>query len=232
MMIKFKLNRKLEVYAQDNLKIGASTVQDEGKESIYISYPMGPGGAFTLTPGDTIKVTYCGEGNKFYEFVTEVDEIVTDDRIPLVKIYKPSDYEVIKKRKYVRVPIILDVQFLVVDDIKDIPNLKPEKLKKIYRPQQWVNGYAYDISAGGLGAVIQEPIGYNKRLVCIIKDSYFDRAYIGKIVRASEKRQGERKLYSIGVEFLNLDYPSEEKLVRYIFQKMREQLKFRQSESE
>ncbi len=226
-MIDFKLNRKIEVYAEDELKMGASTVQDEGEESIYISYPMGTKGHFVLTPGDTIKVMYCGDGNKYYKFMTEVDSIVTDDQIPLIKINKPIDYEVIQRRRYVRIPIMLDVQVYVIEEKNDIGDIKPDELKKTYKSPKWIKGYTYDISAGGLGVVLQEPVEYGKEIFCIILDEYFDTDYIGKAVRVIEKKQAGRKLYNIGVQFQGLDYQSEEKLVKYIFQKMREQLQVR-----
>ncbi len=226
-MIDFKLNRKIEVYAENELKMGASTVKDAGEESIFISYPMGPKGHVALTPGDIIKITYCGDENKFYEFMAEVDSIVTDDLTPLIKINKPSDYEVVQKREYVRIPIVLDVEFAIMHEKTKIDNMKSNELKKSYKSKRWMKGYACDISAGGIGVVMQEPVEYGKKIICIILDEYFDRGYTGRVVRVTEKMQGGKKLYTVGVQFLGLDYQAEEKLVKYIFQKMRKQLKVR-----
>lgn len=226
-MINFKLNRKIEVYSEDELKMGDSTVQDEDESSISISLPMGPNGHIDLVPGEIIRAMYCGEGNKSYEFMTEVGTIISDDRIPLIKINKPSEYQIIQRREFVRIPIMLDIQFFVIDEKMSIVHKTSDELKSLYKSKKWIKGYAYDISGGGLGAVLHEPVDYGKQIACLIEDEYFDTGFIGKVVRSIQLKQSGKKLHKIGLQFLGLDYRSEEKLVKYTFQKMREQLKVR-----
>ncbi len=226
-MISFKLNKKIEIYAEDEIKMGDSTVQDEDENSIFISFPMGPNGSTKLAPGDIIRATYCGNGNKFYEFMTEVESIVSDDRIPLIKINKPSEYQVIQRREFVRIPIMLDIQIFIVDEKINIADMTPGEIKTMYKSKKWIRGYAYDLSAGGLGAVLQEPVDYGEHILCIISDPYFNTGFIGSVVRNSVSKQAGKKLYKMGLQFMGLDYRTEEKLVKYIFQKMREQLKVR-----
>lgn len=226
-MINFKLNRKIEVYSEDELKMGDSTVQDEDELSISISLPMGPNGHIKLEPGETIRTLYCGEGSRFYEFMTKVDTIVSDDRIPLIKINKPEEYHIIQRREFVRVSIMLDIQLFVIDEKMSIANKTAAELEMLYKSKKWIKGYAYDISGGGLGAVLQEPVDYGKQVACLIKDDYFDTGFIGKVVRSAQIKQSGKKLHKIGLHFLGLDYRSEDKLVKYTFQKMREQLKVR-----
>lgn len=227
MMISFKLNRKIEIYSEDELKMGDSTVQDEDNESIFISFPMGRNGQIKLTPGEIIRAMYSGEDTKIYEFMTVVDALITDDRIPLVKIHKPREYQVIQRREFVRIPIMLDIEFFIIDQKLNIAGKSPDELKHIYGSKKWIKGYAYDLSAGGLGAVLQESVDYGKQILCIISDEYFETGFMGKVVRSSKNKQSGKKIYKIGVQFMGLDYQSEEKLVKYIFQKMREQLKVR-----
>lgn len=226
-MISFKLNKKIQIYTENEMKMGDSTVQDEDENNVFISVPMGPGGNVKLVPGDIIRATYCGPGNKFYEFMTEVDSIVSDDRIPLIKINKPKEYQVIQRREFVRIPIMLDIKIFVADEDTDISKIKPDKLKSMYESEKWIGGYAFDLSAGGLGSVLLEPIDYGRHIFCMILDPYFDTGFRGKIVRSTTTKKAGKKLYKIGVQFIGLDYRTEEKLVKYIFQKMREQLKVR-----
>lgn len=226
-MINFVLNKKIQVFTEDELKMGNSTVQDEDDISVYISFPMGSKGLIKLQPGEIIRAVYTGEGNKLYEFITEVKEIITDDRIPLIKINKPSEYQTVQRREFVRIPIMLDIELFVLDENIKIKNKTQEELKSLLKSQKMIKGYAYDLSAGGLGAILPESVDYGKELVCLILDDYFENGFIGKVVRSTQNKQADKKLYRVGVQFLDLNYQTEEKLVKYIFGKMRDQLKVR-----
>ncbi|PAB56217.1 flagellar brake protein [Anaeromicrobium sediminis] len=227
-MISFKLNRKIEIYSEDELKMGDSTVQDEDEKSIYISCPIGNNGHMKLVPGEIIRAMYCGEDNKVYGFMTEAATIISDDNIPLIKVNKPSEYEIIPRREFVRIPIMLDIQIFVIDEKISIAHKTPDELKEIYKYKKWIKGYTYDFSAGGLGAVVEESVDYGKEILCLVGDECFHKGFIGKVVRTSRNKAG-KKLYKMGVQFVGLDYQCREKLVKYTFQKMREQLKVRSS---
>lgn len=226
-MISFKLNSEIGIYSEDKNKMGESTVQGEDEASIFVSLEIGADNHIDLSPGKTMKITYCGEDSKFYEFMTEVEIIRSDDRRILIRINKPSEYQIIQRREFVRIPTMLDIQFFIMDEKVNIDYKKTDKLIKLYQAEEWIKGYAYDLSAGGLGAALQESVDHGKKILCFISDDDFDTGYTGKIVHACINEQDGKKLYKIGVQFLGLDYDSKEKLVQYIFRKMRKQLKVR-----
>lgn len=226
-MISFKLNSEISIYSEDEYKMGDSTVQGEDDASILVSLEIGADDHIDLSLDETMKITYCSEDSKFYEFMTEVELIRSDDRRLLIKINKPSEYQVVQRREFVRVPTMLDIQFFIIDEKISDDHKKTDELIKLYKSKEWIKGYAYDLSAGGLGAALQESIDHGKKILCFISDDDFDTGFTGKIVHACINEQDGNALYKIGVQFLGLDYDAKEKLVQYIFKKMRKQLKVR-----
>ncbi|MCG8485711.1 MAG: ATP-binding protein [Clostridia bacterium] len=215
-MINFKINRKIEIYSADELKMGDSTIQDEDEKSIYISFPIGLKGKMRLKPKEMIRAMYYSENKKLYEFVTQVEDNNIENGMQLIKLNKPKNYEAIEGRKFARIPIMLNIRFVELDEKLGFDHIGPDELKKLCQSKKWMKGYAYDISAGGFGAVIQESLEHGKQIFCLIDDEYFDTGFIGKVVRSVQKNQSGKKLYKIGVQFSDLDYTSEQKLVRYI----------------
>ncbi len=228
MSIVFKVNRKIEIYSLDNKKIGNSTVQDEDENHIFISIPIGENGYGDLKPAEKIKAMYCGEELKVFSFVSEIKETIKD-QILLVKISKPEEYETIQRRQFVRIPLMIDIEYLVMEEEEmiDIGKLSVPQVKSIYKNRKWKQGYTYDLSAGGAGVVLKEALKMNEKVICLLRDGKFQEAVTGEVIRVSKNEQARNKLYRSGISFQNLDLRSEEKIVQYIFRKMREQLKIR-----
>lgn len=226
MTIIFKMNRKIEVFSLDDKKIGDSTVQDEDENCIAISVPFGPKGFKSLHPGEKVRAIYCGDDNKVYDFVSEVIDF-KKDHILLIKLSKPEEYDVIQRRQYVRIPIMLDMEYCILEEMVDIKNVSASEVKKIYKDFKWKKGYTYDLSAGGTGTVFQEAVALGNKVLFFFKDDELKSAFIGEVVRVITNTHAGDKLFKIGIRFMNLEYQTEEKLVQYIFQKMRDHLKVR-----
>ncbi len=226
MTIVFKMNRRIELFSLDNKKIGNSTIQDEDSGHIFISIPMGKDGYGYLQPGEKVKATYCGENNKIFSFVSEIVENIKD-QIPLIKLKKVEEYETIQRRRNVRIPLMIDFEYFIIDESIDIGEISVFELEDIYEHKKWKKGYTYDLSAGGAGIVIKESLQIGNELFCVLKDDHFHEAITGKIIRITKNEHAGDRLFRAGICFINMDYQIEEKLVRYIFQKMREQLKVR-----
>ncbi len=226
MTIVFKMNRRIELFSLEDEKIGNSTIQDEDRGHIFISIPMGKNGYGYLQPGEKVKATYCGENNKIFSFVSEIVETIKD-QIPLIKLKKVEEYEIIQRRRYVRIPLMIDFEYFIMKERIDIGKTPVPELKEIYKYKKWKQGYTYDLSAGGAGVVIKDPLQMGDELFCILEDDNFQEAVEGKVIRINKNEHAGDRLYRIGICFTNMDYQVEEKLVRYIFQKMREQLKVR-----
>lgn len=226
MTITFKMNRKVEVYTLDEKKIGDSTIQDEDDQYFYISIPMSSNNAVKLHTGDEIRAMYCDEDNKVFSFISQVYDSV-QDTIPLVKLNKPDDYEVIQRRQYVRIPLMIDFEYIRLKENFNTDRKSVEQVKESFNKEEWKKGYTYDLSAGGAGVVLHDALETKERILCILSDGDFRIAVIGDVMRVSKNSHAGDRLYKTGVCFRNLDFHTEEKIVRYIFTKMREQLKVR-----
>lgn len=226
MAIKFKMNRRIEILTENEKKIGNSTVQDEDENYVYISVPFDSNGIGQIKPGDKIVALYSDDDNKLYNFETEVHGF-TQDRIPLVKILKSEEYEVIQRRQHVRIPVLMDVEYIILDDIRDIHNKSIPEIKEIYEDKKWEKGYTFDLSAGGMGVIMRHSVEMDDKLLFIINDVNLNISVTGKVTRVVKNKDSRKLLYRIGICFTNLNFNKEEKVIRFIFLKMREQLKVR-----
>lgn len=226
MTVKFKMNKKVEVYTLDDKKIGDSTVQDEDEQYFYISIPLGSKSKEKIHTGEKIRALYCGEDNKLFSFIAEVAEAV-QDRIPLIKLNKPDTYKIIQRREFVRIPLMIDFEYAIIEKSVKLNNKSVEEVKNDFKDYKWRMGYTYDLSAGGAGVILHEDLETNQQVLAIISDEDFNIVVKGKVMRISKNSSTDNRLYRTGICFIDLDFTTKETIVKYIFEKMREQLKVR-----
>lgn len=226
MTIKFKMNKKVEVYTLDDKKVGDSTVQDEDEQYLYISIPLGSRNREKIYTGEKIRALYCGEDNKLFSFIVEVADAV-QDQIPLIKLNKPDTYEVVQRREFVRIPIMIDFEYTIIEERVKLNKKSAEEVKSMFENYEWKKGYTYDLSAGGAGVILHEYLESNKGVIAVISDEDFEVVVTGKIMRSSKNSSVDNRLYRTGVCFVDLNFATKETIVKYIFEKMRAQLKVR-----
>lgn len=202
--LKFIINSKIEISWNDGYY--KSNIENVDENSIYISIPIKEGQYIPLRKGEQIEVVYYYD-NDIYKFYT----VVTDrqiDRIPLILLAKPKEVFKVQRRKFVRVPIVRNIEYAKVEKNT---SLKPLKAIMV------------DLSGGGIRIKINEDIKLGNKLITYIPLGQEQLILKGEVVRL-EKGEDTKK-YICGVNFTELDERSREKLIRFIFQLMREQMK-------
>lgn len=203
----FQINNKIEIFYDD--KYFRSTIQDYNQNNIAISIPYKEGIYLPLTTGDPLDCLYCNNKST-YQFDTYVIGRKFEG-IPMLLIGMPKDLKEVQRRQCVRISLF-----------KDILYCKAEIMDKLHVYNPLLKAVMLDLSANGMKVVIQENLILEEKLQFSIN---LDEEIIylnGKVIRI-EKGENNTNIY--GIEFIEIDRNTDEKIVKFIFAKMRSQMK-------
>ncbi|EJO5346007.1 PilZ domain-containing protein [Clostridium botulinum] len=212
---EFKVNNRVEIEWDDGYY--KSIIQDLSEDNIYISIPCNEGKYLPLNRNDKITVFYF-HGEKIFKFKT----IVTGrkvDKILLISLKRPQKMKRIQRRNFVRINLILKTYGALINNRKD--------LKEIYYGNSCNTEFDFfdaniiDISGGGVKLSTKKEIDFGEEIIVNIPFDKKDNTVVkGKIIR----KQKEKENYIYGVKFLDIDALTREKIIKFIFSKMRKQV--------
>lgn len=210
--VKFSINNKVEVLWKDG--IYKSRIEDLSDISITINIPVNDGSYLTLSSGEMVEVLYY-EGNEIYKFVTTVKGRKFD-RVPLIVLDYPTEVYETQRRNHVRISCIIDAKvYKLKDSSININNFKIPEASK-------AKAVLTDLSGGGAKVKTNLELKNGDIIVLYFKLDENEFSIKGKIVR-SIKEEGIN--YICGVSFMEMESKTIDSIIRYIFLKMREQLK-------
>lgn len=191
---------------------------------LYITQPVRKGQSRSLRMGSPVRVVYIGE-DKLYGFMTEVTDEVQDN-ILLYQLPIPSAVEQVQRRRFVRIPLTIDIRYVPLKEgermldeelyIEDLERYYSDRIRK---------GLTVDLSGQGIGIVTREAYGVDQGMIVIIEHPKLVMAVQGRIRRVfSNPEQGN---YRLGVEFTQIGNRQKEKIIQFVFEKMRAQMKMR-----
>lgn len=209
--IKFKINNKVEIIYGDD--IYTCDVQDIKDGYLAVSIPIKDNQYLPLQKGERIDVLYY-EGSSLYEFTSLVSDRQRSN-IPLIWMVIPEKFKKIQRRKYVRVSVLLNVKCAVIP--KEFL-LNKDNISKL----KFFEGTAVDLSGGGLRLITKYNMERDNTLLMALPFSDGGILVKGKVMRIDED---EMKNVVCGINFADLKAYEQEKIIGYVFQTMREQMK-------
>lgn len=187
----------------------SSTVQDIGTGTLSIAVPTQGPNPLVLGRGEKVRVTFVNQMSR-YEFTTTVVGW-RHDNIPLYELLIPSELKRIQLREFVRVPVMMDVDYAVDAGEGERPSYK--------------KCTALDISGGGMRLLTKKEIpagtGLFLRFVLPLKTGPETMELKGKVVRSWS--DPETKNYQCGVQFLGISRRQQDLIVRFVLFKLSEQ---------
>ena len=209
--VNFAVNKKLEILIDD--KYFNTNIQDITEEYIAISIPINAGEYVPLSKGTIIEVVYYEEEN-LYKFQSSVIGRKFEN-IPILLIAKPKEIKKIQRRKYVRVPIVNTVKY---KNLKNEPRTNPKTVES----SEYLQAVLLDLSGGGLRLKVSEEIKLNDFLLISLTVDSEDILIVGQAMRIVKDDEGR---FTCGLSFEFLDNSTRERIIKFIFQLMREQMK-------
>lgn len=202
--LKFTINNKVEISWDDGYY--KSNIENVDDKFIYISIPIKEGQYIPLRKFEQVEVIYY-QGNDIYKFYTTVVDRKVDV-IPIIVLAFPKEVFKVQRRKFVRVPIVCTVEYSKLEN----------------KTQNVVRGIMVDLSGGGMRIKLsndQLSIGNLIKVYIPVGDDNVEVK--GEVVRV--EKDDPNKMNICGINFLDLDDRNREKIIRFIFQVMRDQMK-------
>ncbi|MBU3190567.1 flagellar brake domain-containing protein [Clostridium bowmanii] len=209
--VDFAINKKLEILVDE--KYYNTNIQDLTEEYIAISIPINAGQYVPLSKGTIMDIIYYEEEN-LYKFKSSVIGRKFEN-IPILLISKPKEIIKIQRRKYVRVPLLKATKY---KNLKNQPNINPKTIEK----SEFLRAVLVDLSGGGMKVRVSEEIKMNDFILLDLVVNEEDIIIVGQAKRIQKDDEGR---FVCGLSFEFVDSPTRERIIKYTFQLMREQMK-------
>lgn len=215
--VNFNMNSKCEILIDEDNSVYKSSIQDMGEDYIGIAIPICEGKYAPLKENEQVTVVYYDKDN-LYGFNTNVIGRKRDT-IPIILLSVPKSIKKIQRRKFFRVNLLKDVEYLKVD--KDLSASTFNKLIK--NPKNFTKALMIDLSGGGIRLKTKEEIKSGDRFIIKISLDNEDVFVIDDCIRVYKDL--DSNLYVSGFTFVNIDAKVQDKIIAYVFRVMREQMK-------
>ncbi|MBM7854228.1 c-di-GMP-binding flagellar brake protein YcgR [Desulfohalotomaculum tongense] len=209
---QYKIGQKITVVRKSDTK-GVeynSTIQNIKNDFLYISVPYNEERPLILIRNEKVLIKYVAKSAAYRFTSSYAGTYKESESLRLYKFTAPreEDIERIQMRGFVRVPVSMEVQYLLPD------SEEPRK------------GLSVDLSAGGMKLATKSRLEVNTEL-----DLYFQlpskKQVLHMPVRAKVLRcelvNDETKVYHAGLKFLNVHRKMEDTICSFVFEKQMEQ---------
>lgn len=218
---KLKINHKVEfIFEEGNL--GSSLIQDVQEEYFLITIPMNGLRKKMLQEGEEMNGIYYGEDKNVYMFECIVlDRIV--ERIPLYKLSMPETFMRIQRRNFVRIPATIPL--LYMENTSELEEkIQKQELRDIEESfsGRWQRGNTLDLSGGGMKIHTKKPLKINQQIFCILQSKELYMGIKGKVIRCIPVIKDRQISYHLGIKFIDIPESKREKIIAFIFKKLRE----------
>lgn len=212
--LKFIINSKIELYYGDNYY--KSIIEDVQDNFISISIPTKDGEYVPLRKGEMIEVIYYYRYN-IYKFYSQViDRKITN--IPVILIEHPKEIFKIQRRKFVRVPIVCSIVYSKLDMENET-----FKANKYLRSNETFKAIMVDLSGSGMKIKVKGELNTGDIILASIPIETENVALKGEVVRVDKDEENRLNVY--GINFIDIEDNFREKLIKFIFKVMRQQMK-------
>ncbi len=203
--LKFTINSKVEISWNDSYY--KSNIEDvTTDETIAISIPIRDGQYVPLRKGEQVEVLYYYDKDIYKFYTAVVDRKV--DGIPVILLAYPKEVFKVQRRRFVRIPIVCIIEYAKLEE-----SLKYKALKAVM----------VDLSGGGMRVKLSEQVNLGDKLKAAIPIGADLLEVNGEVVRIEKDADDKRNI--CGISFVDLEDRVREKIIRHIFQKMREQMR-------
>ncbi|MDF9407010.1 MAG: Flagellar brake protein YcgR [Pelotomaculum sp. PtaB.Bin013] len=182
-----------------------SNIQDVQKGKFYITIPYQKANPLILSKGDRVIVNIVLQGARI-EFISAMLGRRVDN-IPLYSLSWPDDYNRVQDRKFVRLPVIMDIFYAEVPKEGESP--------------RYIKSSVQDISGGGVRMLVKNIYEAGTALLMkfnlLLGDKSEEIAVSGKVVRSGKI---SATAISAAVEFTNITNRQQDIIVRFILNRL------------
>lgn len=221
-MEKVKLDKYLTVDSRIEVKLEGdegkyykSMIQGVRNRLLLIVAPYRGRENLSLHKGDNVEVILVAQNEKVLFPAQVVGRVQTPFHGFVLQA--PEEGKRIQMRAFVRIKLLLDLQWGLVEDTVD----SGQDLEQI----EFHEAIMVDLSGGGAGFVSHVPLAEDTRIllrfILPLKNNEREMSVMAVVRRCVP--MDEPNKYSVGVSFVGLSTREQDLIVEYVFQKQREQ---------
>ncbi|NLZ93484.1 MAG: hypothetical protein GX922_05665 [Firmicutes bacterium] len=202
---KLFLGQKITVSAQPQDDVYLSMIQEIEEQTLAITLPVLHGQYLLLHQGDSIQVQFTSE-DAAYAFTSTVVDRKKSGEVSLLLITRPSTITRSQRRQLFRMPLVMPCYFtLPHEDVKE----------------QQFKGKTRDLSGSGLRFTCEQPLQRDDLLTVsfTLPGETKQEFKLPSLVRWSKKCA--ENMITVGVKFIEISYAEQEKIISYIFARLR-----------
>ncbi|MGB9660817.1 MAG: flagellar brake protein [Moorellaceae bacterium] len=210
-----RINRKITITQPRSGKSFSTVIQDVAEEYFAVLAPEVT--EVVLSIGEKVKAVVPAPDAK-YEFETTLARQAFDP-VFLYYFHTPQAVRRIQERTFVRAKAALEISYTVLTDpsLEELPvgMLLPDK-----------KAYTVDLSGGGVQLILREKPEIDSLLLLSLPlpDGQETPLLVrGRVKRAVPRVIKGQECYEVGVAFEGLTYKEEDRLVSFVFQRLREE---------
>lgn len=219
MSISFlKINDKIELVFPEWQNI-IGLIQEIGEDYLYIAIPINQTNLKSLIVGNNVEAIITNKDKIVGFKVRIIGKRI--DNIPMYKLKIFSEFYEIQRRDNVRMACSFSIYYST--DINKIDQQQQQDYNEYFR-EHFKEGIMLDISAGGAYFSTKERLDNNSNIIIgfqLEKDYFILKA---RIIYLTLNYRDNIINYHYGIEFCNISQKNTEKIVCYIFEKMRRQI--------
>ena len=203
--IELKINSLVEIYNEDIMY--KCVVQDIKDEYMLINIPIAEGNYLHFNKGDILELNYCGKRGYYYfecNFIGKEKE----NNMPMYKISKPYNIKIVQRRNYFRVDLIEECYY--------------SKIQENEEEKCWHQGLILDLSGGGMKIQTRGILNAGDSINLRIPEDDYEIELKTEVIREI-KQENIGHIY--GINFINLDENTRDKIVKKVFTHLRKQIK-------
>lgn len=214
--IELLVNQRIEIL--DNNLTYRCNVQDIQNGYVIINMPISGSKYYVMHPGTSLEF-YAFSNKEVYKCRSVVLGKKEENNIHLIILSSPEVIEKVQRREYFRLPISMEANYCLLSETSQYSNLKDIPSGYFNKMNKCITA---DISGGGIRIITREPVLVDRNILVSIKIPD-DINLLCSVVRVEHDKI--EKLYRVSLRFVNIDERVRDKIIKYIFDKLREQSK-------
>lgn len=212
---KLFLNQNIDVSKEGSNEWYASSIQDIRDGKLFIAIPARATYKLIIHNKEKVYVNFV-QNNTFFRFTTTCLGLI-EDNISLYCLDEPKEIKRIQRRRNVRAAATMDVYY----------SLDAQAIKPVFQKTT-----ALDISGGGLRISTSEPVkvGTTMHLRFSLPGVKAPAEFSTRcrVMRCEPVEvNGNKRIYHLGLDFLDITRTEQDKIVQYVFSLMIKQNRLR-----
>lgn len=216
----YSISVKDKIEFRYNNMVYKSNVQDIDGDIIGIDVPVCGNKYYTMHSGMEVEFLLVSNSDA-YKCKSVVSGKRKEGELILILLTYPKILGKVQRREFYRVQAFMEIKYFVLP--KEVDYTEMSQVSPTYIDMM-KEASAVDLSGGGIRIVTKEKCEINNKVIVYMNLNDDDITVLGTIIRVDYDK--ECRQYKLGVRFHGNERPTIEKIIKYVFTKSREQIKY------